>query len=238
MSRLLFASFSSQFKHCPLVLCRRLPQVTRQPQCNLVHHQLQREKRLSEFDPAKDIERDTLLYENVNFGSIWKVQIASWFNFIVWTYLVFFALYYLQLNRRKEDSNNRQSLWKRILSFEERHKNAILVSCFTVALGGVAVVAAYAQRNINRIIIRPKPSGLQVSISTHTFVPSKFVNTIQVPLSHVSCMNPRVGSASSSPFVTLKVKGKLLFYLIDKRKGSFVNPYLFDRTVGLSRSLK
>ena len=56
---------------------------------------------------------------------------------------------------------------------------------------------------------------------------------ITVDLNRVSCLDHRL---SDRAFIPIRVKGKWLYYLLDK-KGTFTNPSAFDRTVGLYRDL-
>lgn len=203
--------------------------------------------RISEFDAAKEILRETTIYKNENIMSMWKLQGAAIANFIIWVYLVSFAVYYLQSENNAEVVKKKvkegkikaeskgYSIWQKIIRFEVQNHLLIGSICFIIGIGGVAIIGGYATRNINRIILRPGKKGVpSVSLSTYTFLPSKFSHTIEVPLTSVSCVTSREHKSS---FVTLKVKGKWMFYLIDK-SGTFINPYLFDRTIGLKRSLK
>ena len=56
----------------------------------------------------------------------------------------------------------------------------------------------------------------------------------------VLVLNPTllfVYSTDYSSSISLKIKGHKLFFLLDKLEGAFIQPTLFDNTVGLKRAL-
>jgi len=154
--------------------------------------------------------------------------------------LVSFTITYLTKSERLKEHDPKalekkgySSFWDKLIAFEVRHNVLIMSTCFLLGFGGVAVLGIYGLRNVTRLVVLK--GGKNVVIETHTFLPTTLVTKTTVPLRHISCVIPRTGKGYQ--FSTLKVKGKWFYFLLEN-KGSFVNPYLFDRTVGLARNLK
>jgi uncharacterized SAM-binding protein YcdF (DUF218 family) len=199
----------------------------------------------SEFEAFREVVRDMSIYRNDNWWSMWRVQGAAIVNFFIWIYLVTFAVYYLRTRSYSENVDEKlkkmkdgqpKTLWEKMISFEAKHRWTLGSFCALVGVGGVSLIGLYATKSVNQIVIRPKIGSNipNVKLQTYSFLPSTHVGTLEVPLSHISCVIPR---NSQSRFVTIKVKGRKLYYLIDK-DGTFLNPYIFDRTIGLSRNLE
>lgn len=58
---------------------------------------------------------------------------------------------------------------------------------------------------------------------------------ITVPIDNISLMRAR---STGSSHLSMKVKDKWFYYLLDNRDGKFHNPELFDYVIGLQRNLK
>lgn len=56
-----------------------------------------------------------------------------------------------------------------------------------------------------------------------------------VPLNDISCKQSRLAEGVQ---VSLKIRSRWFYYLLDKRAGKFVEPQLFDYVIGLNRSIK
>ena len=56
-----------------------------------------------------------------------------------------------------------------------------------------------------------------------------------VPLDDVSCRKSRTASPS---YVSMKIRGHWMYFMLDVRDGRFHEPELFDYVIGLNRSLK
>lgn len=72
--------------------------------------------------------------------------------------------------------------------------------------------------------------GKTVSIVTYNHPLGKNC-VLEVPIQRISTRESR---QTLSPYIPMKVKGRKFFYLLD-RKGQFLNPSLYDNTVGLNR---
>ena len=58
------------------------------------------------------------------------------------------------------------------------------------------------------------------------------VKNFSVPLKDISCSQSRADKAAQ---LSMKIRGRSLYYLIDKREGKFHDPQLFDFVIGLKR---
>ena len=70
-----------------------------------------------------------------------------------------------------------------------------------------------------------------INLSTYSFFGK--IRTFKVPVDNVSCSLSRNGPGSS---LSMKVKGRPFYFLLDKKAGTFHDTYLFDHVVGLKRA--
>lgn len=89
----------------------------------------------------------------------------------------------------------------------------------------------YPKRSVRSLTLLK--GGKNVKLATYTY----FGKTTQftVPLEEVSGMQSRNSKGAT---LALKVKGHWWYYMLDKRKGVFHQPDLFDHVVGLQREFK
>lgn len=109
----------------------------------------------------------------------------------------------------------------------------VLSSEFLVFVGYVVLFFTwiYPQRTITKLILKEGGQLVRFSTYTHFGRTKDFV----VPLRDISCAQSRQAKGVQ---VSVKIRGRWFYYLMDKREGKFLEPRLFDYVIGLNRSLK
>ena len=74
--------------------------------------------------------------------------------------------------------------------------------------------------------------GRTVSVSTYKSWAR--IKTTKIPLKEISCEN---APGSVDRYIPFKVKGKSLYFLVDKKKGKFYNDRLFHGAFALKREM-
>lgn len=196
-----------------------------------------REVRLSSYAKKKetDIKDVTLYYYNrQKFFRLVGFACAS--QFIFWSWMAYFNLSQVKLadlvNLKRNRSQNEildvtsksKGSWKIVRFMED---NPALLAGIAVVMGLFFTTSGflYSFRSINRLVLQ----GNNLRVVTHT--PLGGTRSFTVPISDVSCGSSRTGTKAH---VSLKIKGHRFFFLMDK-DGDFLQPTLFDRTVGLKR---
>ena len=202
-------------------------------------------KYMYDMDLRKEITQDTLLYRHdvTRFNQL--LQAGTVVNYIVWVWLATFALQHIESpdpeklkqqlakNRNVEKSSYAYSIFEKMINFTSYYNFYIMMFCVVIGYGTGIATSFYVTRNIHSIVL--KRGGDKVSIYTNAYVPtSTFLHEQVIPLSHISCRQSR---QESPGYISVKIKDKRFYYLISK-KGSFVSPELFDRTVGLQRNFE
>lgn len=87
-----------------------------------------------------------------------------------------------------------------------------------------------SKRSIHMITLLP-----QDKVRIATFSPTAFGKppTIEIPHSHVSCVQPREGT---NTYAMLRIKNYRGIFLIDRAEGTFHEPKLFDEYLSYARS--
>ncbi|XP_041354610.1 transmembrane protein 223-like [Gigantopelta aegis] len=138
----------------------------------------------------------------------------------------------VQQERLQSDQSGRLTWWaEKLMNVAEgKYKNGVSLLCFFIGYSFLTITIIYPLRSVRSLwLLR---GGNEVHIQTQSWFGKS--GSLNVPLNNVSCMQAREGSAS---YIPMKVKGKFLFFLIDK-SGKFHNTQLFDYSIGLMRSLK
>lgn len=92
----------------------------------------------------------------------------------------------------------------------------------------VSLGVGFSRRCVRYLVLHK--DGKTVSIVTYNHPLGR--NVVQeVPLTKISTRESR---QSLSPYIPMKIKDRKFFFLLD-RKGEFINPVLYDNTVGLNR---
>lgn len=180
--------------------------------------------------------RDITLYYYNRQRFFRLVGLACASQFVFWSWMAYFQLSKLHfadlLNRESKktqekilDVSSKPGVsWKIVRFLEEQ---PLLLACLAVSVGLFFTISGwiYSLRSVNRLVLQ----GNNVRVVTHT--PLGGTRSVMVPVSDVSCIGSRIGT---KPQVTLKLKGHKFFFLVDK-DGEFMQPSLFDMTVGVKR---
>lgn len=200
-------------------------------------YKLLHKAKLSSHPRKKDtpVKEVTLYYYNrQKFFRLVGLACAS--QFVFWAWMAYFQLSRVQfadllnLESKKSqekilDVSSKQGIsWKVVRFVEER---PVLLASVAIAVGLFFTTSGwiYSLRSVNRLVLQ----GNNVRVVTHT--PLGGTRSLMVPISEVSCSGSRIGT---KPQVTLKLKGHSFFFLVDK-EGEFLQPTLFDKTVGMKR---
>ncbi|XP_028418524.1 transmembrane protein 223-like [Dendronephthya gigantea] len=85
----------------------------------------------------------------------------------------------------------------------------------------------YALRSVNQLVLLR--DGAHILVKTYT--PYGSSKLFSVPLTDVSCLGSRLDEKA---FVVFKIRDRRFYYMLDKR-GEFLQPTIFDTTVGVKR---
>ena len=205
----------------------------------------------SSFKPRKPsgsssveaITSDVLLYKNPDTKKMTYLLYFSGLNCAVWlvpgyfTMKNFNAMVELTQRRKKfvDEGLIDSEWWESLVFWVNEHSFATRLLVQSIAFIGFLFTAMFAIRNIRKMTLLK--DGKTVKFHTWTVFPSeeKFLEHT-VPLSEISALSSRTDDKSA--YVRLKVKGQPLFYLMDRRNGTFFNPQVYDKTVGYSRVFK
>lgn len=196
-----------------------------------------RKARFSSFAKKKetDVKDVTLYYYNrQKFFRLVGLACAS--QFIFWSWMAYFNISQVKLvdlvnlerNRNQDEfldvATRAGGSWKIVRFMQD---NPALLAGIAVVMGLFFTTSGflYSFRSVNRLVLQ----GNNLRVVTHT--PLGGTRSFTVPISDVSCSGSRTGTKAQ---VSLKVKGHRFFFLMDK-DGDFLQPTLFDRTVGVKR---
>ncbi|XP_023232230.1 transmembrane protein 223-like [Centruroides sculpturatus] len=194
--------------------------------------------RCKPFDPYKtrlpfeinaDTSKDIVLFRFDNSTFYRLLGLFGATQLFFWFYLARFSHRNLR-DAPSDDNSSSKPFWKKINLGENKFRHGVTFLCLGVGYL-VATISAFLPLRTVHLLVLCK-GGINVRILTYT--PLGTTRKIEVPLSHISCQHSR-HSASSN--MSLKIKGRWFYFLID-RKGVFLQPKLFDNTVGLYRHLK
>lgn len=189
-----------------------------------------KQTRLSSFSKIKEpVWKDVTLYYYNRQKFFRLVGLACTSQFIFWGWMAYFLI---SLKRDKSQekildvssSSNLGVSWKIVRFVMD---SPVMLASFAVGVGLVFTTSGfiYSLRSVNRLVLQ----GNNLRLVTHT--PLGGTRSVTVPISDVSCTGSRIGA---KPQVPLKLKGYRFFFLLDK-EGEFMQPTLFDKTVGIKR---
>lgn len=182
------------------------------------------------YETDTNVTKHVEVYRFDNFRHFAVIKVFGLIQLMFWAYLADFSNRYLKDATPPVVKDEGASRWARISAkfTENKYRNGITAIC--LLLGNVVAVgvALFTLRSVRSVILMK--GGEKVYIQTYS--PIRNVRGFEVPLSHVSCMQSRLQKSS---YISLKVKGHWMYYLIDQR-GTFPHPKLFDNTVGTKRT--
>lgn len=185
-----------------------------------------------------NIAKDVTLYYHDRRKFFRLVGLASAGQLVFWIYLAYFQYskrkLFENLPRKNEDPSLDLSrprtgyVWKIVSVFESRPLSVAMVA---VTFGMFLSFTGwfYCLRSVNRLVL--VSGGTSVRVVTHT--PLGGTHSFPVTLTDISCLGSRLDTKTQLP---LKFRGHKFFFIVDK-DGKFLQPTLFDNTVGLKRNL-
>nr|CAD7398409.1 unnamed protein product [Timema poppensis] len=179
------------------------------------------------IDVNTNVVKDVILfrYENPKFFRI--LSIFSLCQFVFWMYLAHFS--YTSLRDSPTTTESDTVWWRRINLGENKYKNTLATLCLVIAYGILASSWLFTLKSIRYLVLHK--GGKIVTFVSYTPFGKNRLTTVN--LNKVSCEESRHSAKVQLP---IKVEGHRLFYILDMR-GEFLNPRLFDHTVGLKRIL-
>ncbi|XP_056631789.1 transmembrane protein 223 [Diorhabda sublineata] len=180
------------------------------------------------IDVNTNVVKDVILYKFDNSRYFKLMNLFAFAQFGFWSYLSLTA--YTTLRDAPVDQTTGDHWWEKINLGENKYRNGISLFCGIVGWGILSIVWMYSLRSVRYLILRR--GGNQLTVVTYTPVASNRMFTLN--LNNVSAVDSRL---TAQTHLALKIKGHFMYYIVDM-KGEFVNPILFDHTVGLRRTLK
>ncbi|XP_029675994.1 transmembrane protein 223 isoform X1 [Formica exsecta] len=188
--------------------------LSKSPQNLLVRHQ-----QTSKFDVNTNVQNNVILYKNENNGYFRNVQLFAIGQLFGWSVLAFYTYTPAFFDIFTTDI--------KFMEFVKEH--VIQLSLFTCSIfvGPIIFAFMYATcaRNIKYVILNK--GGKTVSLFTYHMWKRKS-HILNLPIGMARCTSHRTDHGVCIP---LKIENRAFYYLIDKN-GIFVNPNLFDYTMG------
>ncbi|XP_014475277.1 PREDICTED: transmembrane protein 223 [Dinoponera quadriceps] len=202
-----------------LIQSTRLFKPNKLPQNLLVRHQ-----QTIKLDIDTNVCNNVILYKNENQRYVLKVHFVAIAQFVWWSTIAFYSYRASFWDIFYTDITLQQHLYNHLITH--------VLFTLSVIIAPLTYVAVYAlfSRTIRYIVLHK--GGEKVTLTTsHLW---KKNDGIQVPVGNVKCLRHRTATGI---FMLVKVKDKRFYYLIEK-KGTFLNPELFDYTLGFSQFRK
>jgi hypothetical protein len=201
---------------------------------------------LKNLDPDHSrINKDVLIYQNENSAFFRKLFFMNAIQFCFWIYIANFAfVLYLkkpknlskqQMSQRLKENDKNENYFERSKILFRENWTQVLMGIMFVTFGHIsmALLSLFTIRSIRYIILRS--GGQKVRITCFSLIgATNRYRHHDIPLDKISAIQDR---NSAGNYIPIKIKGKWLYYLVDK-KGHFFHPTLFDETVGVFRILK
>lgn len=173
------------------------------------------------------IDNEYLLF-NCNTRFFRYLNLFGVSQFVFWTYLSNFATTLRDVPASQTPVADQKWFEKMTFLGENKYKNGMAVLFFIVGCGMLSLGVGFSRRCVRYLVLHR--DGKTVSIVTYNHpLGSNVVK--EVPLSRISTKESR---QSLAPYIPMKVKDTKFFYLLD-RKGQFLNPVMYDNTVGMNR---
>ncbi|XP_043274271.1 transmembrane protein 223 [Venturia canescens] len=178
---------------------------------------------LKEGSRTSSLDLNTTVSNNV---LLYKYERPKLFTFLNWfspfqcVFWVWISYYLYTISPERTNS---------LFEYFKQYWGWVIACGLAAFLGTTSTVLiwAFTSRSIKYIIL--KPGGQTVTILTYR--PWKGNIGITFPLSDIT---PKMSRKEMINYMPIKVKGRRLFYIIDSG-GEFVNPKLYDFTIGLKR---
>jgi hypothetical protein len=153
-------------------------------------------------------------------------------QFLFWANLAYFCHYSLGgLQNVVVPDDRKGGWWGTVIELQSRYRDRIAVACIAMGYVVLAFTAIYPLRTITKLVLLK--GGQVVRLSTYNHFGR--VKDYLVPLKDISCKQSRMSKGAQ---VSMKIRGRWFYYMMDKREGVFHDAKLFDFVIGLNRFSK
>ncbi|XP_056383537.1 transmembrane protein 223 [Hyla sarda] len=183
--------------------------------------------RLARYFQADPVSRDVVLFEHnrPRFFRLLGLFCVGQAGF--WAYMAHFG--YTSLRDIRQSGSGEEKEVKGRNMGSPLWRATFTLSCLSVGSLVMAAGLLFSRRSVSAVTLHAGADRVTIATAGVFGLGSSFT----VPLRHISCMAHR---AQVPAMVPLKVKGRPLYYLLDKQ-GRVSNGKLFDLTVGAYRTL-
>jgi len=181
-----------------------------------------------------NVSKDVLIFTYENSQLFRWMTIFGIVQCLFWANLAYFcysSLSGLQEVFARSEQQQRSGWWTTVIQVQHKYKDRIAVACLAMGYVVLAFTVIYPLRTVARLTLLK--GGKVVRLSTYTHFGQ--IRDYLVPLKDISCRHSR---AARGPQVSMKLRGRWFYYMLDKREGVFHNAKLFDYVVGLNRFSK
>lgn len=182
------------------------------------------------FEVDTNVRGDVMVFTYANARFFRMLSVFGIVQFFFWSHMAVVA-YSGVRDLRAQSSEETSSWWSMVANFQHEHRYRIAIAC--IALGYVVLFFTwmYPQRTVSKLVLMKGGQMVRVTTYSHFGRTKNFT----VPLNDISCKQSRLAEGVQ---VSLKIRSRWFYYLLDKREGKFVEPQLFDYVIGLNRSIK
>jgi len=178
------------------------------------------------------VPKDVLIFTYENSRLFRWMTIFGVVQFLFWANLAYFCHSSLGgLQEVLSKGEQRGGWWTSVIQVQHQYNDRIAVACLAMGYIVMSFTFIYPLRTVARLTLLK--GGQTVRLSTYTHFGQ--VRDYLVPLKDISCRHSR---AARGPQVSMKLRGRWFYYMLDKREGVFHNAKLFDYVVGLNRFSK
>ncbi|XP_028418519.1 transmembrane protein 223-like [Dendronephthya gigantea] len=167
--------------------------------------------------------QDIILYHYERYGFYKILAVASLSQLVFWSYMSYVMYVYIRPASQILQEHKKKN--KNLLD----SKTQTVVSIASLGMGILFFFTGclYALRSVNQLVLLR--DGAHILVKTYT--PYGSSKLFSVPLTDVSCLGSRLDEKA---FVVFKIRDRRFYYMLDKR-GEFLQPTIFDTTVGVKR---
>ncbi|XP_054707918.1 transmembrane protein 223-like [Uloborus diversus] len=181
------------------------------------------------IDNVQNLKKNVLLYTFEKTKTFRLVTIFGIAQLGIWLYYANTMFYSLRdIKNSTSETEVKSTFWRRINLGDIKYRIIAVIACLSVGVG-TAVISVMLPTRIVKSLTLCK--GGKTAIFT-TYGPFGKTKQFKAPIHKLSCL---VSRNEAKSYVTIKVKDKWMYYLIDSN-GQFIQPLLFDFTVGTRTS--
>lgn len=183
--------------------------------------------------------KEIVIYESTRHDHFRTIAVVGLFSYILFVFIFNLGVFWFGSQLEPDEQNQvRPGILGVIYGFLNSRDSMLKLSILFLFCGHLVLCASvlFCVRTVNYISLVPSASGAdKVRIYCYSvFGLPNVYHKHEVAVNRISALTHRLDSKSG--YVLFKVKGELLKYRIDRR-GNFVQPAIFDETVGVKRIL-